>query len=77
MDTMLHINLPRLMRDRAMTPEALAVKLQGMGHDARASAVRSWMCGTRTPGLAVARLVATALECSIDDLLADETKAAV
>lgn len=77
MDTMLHINLPQLMRDRAMTPEALAVKLQDMGHDTRASAVRSWMAGSRTPGLAVARLVATALDCSIDDLLADEVQAVV
>ena len=75
---MLSKNLKRIMTDRAMTPEALSVKLAA-DHDTHvtAGAVASWLRGTRTPPVATLISVARCLGTTLDDLLVRDIKAAV
>ena len=75
---MLSTNLKRIMTDRAMTPEALSVKLAS-DHDIHvsAAAIRCWVRGDRTPSVATLVCAAQCLESSLDALLVRETKAAV
>ena len=73
---MIKENLRRLMEAGSLTPEALAVRMQTNGAPVTAGAIRGWLTGGRTPNLSNTIAVAAALECSIDELVA-ELKAAV
>lgn len=74
---MIKHNLPRLMDDHGLTPEALAVRMQGQGAAITSTTVRAWMTGHRTPNFPNAQQLARALDCTIDTLLADPENAAV
>jgi len=66
-------NLPRLMKAKGMTPEALAVALQSRGVTITANTVHTWMRGDRTPQFHTAKELADALGCTMDDLVKDVT----
>ena len=66
---MIHDNITHLMRERDLTPEALAVAMQRIGKPVTAGTVRSWMTGDRVPGFQNMIGLTTALGCSADDLL--------
>lgn len=67
-------NLPRIMQSRGITPESLAVRMQASGASVTAGTVRSWMAGYRIPSFRNAQAIATALECTIDDLVIDAAR---
>lgn len=64
------------MRALAMTPEALAVKMQEAGRPISGNSIRCWMAGARVPAVRRIEEVAEHLGCTAADLLAEE-KAAV
>lgn len=60
---MFHEDLNRVMDARGYTPERLCAEMQSRGYHVSASAVRSWMTGTRRPGLENIAGIVAALQC--------------
>jgi transcriptional regulator with XRE-family HTH domain len=66
----------RTLREKAgLTLERLALKCAEQGHDVHLSAISKIECGANMPSAALLTALATALECSVDDLLEDESPA--
>jgi len=74
---MIHENLRRIMAAQELTAEGLLIRLHAAGHPIGFRTIESWMNGHRTPSMANARALASALGCSIDELIASEKAAVV